>query len=229
MRLKWVDKTMFVTSYRGTSTDVLIAKEKENNDPEQKVHVQFSIRKEKFFQQMLGRTQEKENISLIMSKKRSNVYPCGREETWQRVNAQAPTRVTRCGQESQDTRTGERNARPMIVRRDKDVSQDQPPSPHITTRGSVPTHYHTMLRPPTLPQEAPSPHITTRGSVPTHYHARLLPHTLPQEAPSPHIITRGSVPTHYHTRLCPHTLPHEAPSPHITTRGSIPTHYHMRL
>ncbi|CAJ0943094.1 unnamed protein product, partial [Ranitomeya imitator] len=103
------------------------------------------------------------------------------------------------------------------------------PSPHITTRASVPTHYHARLRPPTLPREAPSTHITTRGSIQTHYHTRLRPHTLPHEAPSPHITTRGSVPTHYHARLHPHTLPHEAPSPHIITRGSVPTHYHMRL
>ncbi|CAJ0968006.1 unnamed protein product [Ranitomeya imitator] len=69
-----------------------------------------------------------------------------------------------------------------------------------------------------------SPHISTRGSVPTHYHTRLHPHKLSDEAPSPHITTRGSVPAHYHTKLRPHTLPHEAPSPHITTRGSILTH-----
>ncbi|CAJ0961923.1 unnamed protein product [Ranitomeya imitator] len=91
------------------------------------------------------------------------------------------------------------------------------PSSHITTRGSVPIHYHTKLRPHTLPHEAPSPHITTRGSVPTHYRMRLCPHTLPHKAPSPHISTRGSVPTHYHTRLPPHTLPHEALYTHITT------------
>ncbi|CAJ0939416.1 unnamed protein product [Ranitomeya imitator] len=103
------------------------------------------------------------------------------------------------------------------------------PSPHITTRGSVPTHYHTKLRPHTLPHEAPSPHITTRGSVPTHYHMRLCPHTLPHEAPSAHITTRGSVLTHYHMRLHPHTLPHEAPSSHINTQGSVPPHYHTRL
>ncbi|CAJ0945010.1 unnamed protein product, partial [Ranitomeya imitator] len=112
--------------------------------------------------------------------------------------------------------------------------------PHITTRGCVPTHYHTRLHPHTLPYEASSSHITTRGCVPPHYHTRLHPHTLPHEAPSPtlpheaaspHITTRGSipthyhmrlrcVPTHYHMRLCPHTLPHEVLSP---------THYHMRL
>ncbi|CAJ0962574.1 unnamed protein product [Ranitomeya imitator] len=96
------------------------------------------------------------------------------------------------------------------------------PSPHITTRGSVLTHYHTRLCPHTLPHDAPSPHITTRGSVPTHYHTRLRQHTLPHEAPSPHITTRGSIPTHYHTRLRQHTLPHEAPTPHITTRGCTP-------
>ncbi|CAJ0918503.1 unnamed protein product, partial [Ranitomeya imitator] len=60
-------------------------------------------------------------------------------------------------------------------------------------------------------------HITTRCSVPPHYHTKLRPHTLPHEAPSPHITTRGSVPTHYHTRLRPHTLTHKALSPHITT------------
>ncbi|CAJ0968820.1 unnamed protein product [Ranitomeya imitator] len=103
------------------------------------------------------------------------------------------------------------------------------PSTHITTRGSVPAHYHTRLRPHTLPHDAPSSHITTRGSVPAHYHTRLHPHTLPHEAPSPHITTQWSVLTHYHTMLHPHTLPHEAPSPHITTRGSVHTHYHMRL
>ncbi|CAJ0929255.1 unnamed protein product, partial [Ranitomeya imitator] len=121
------------------------------------------------------------------------------------------------------------------------------PSPHITTRGSIHTHYHMRLRPHTLSHEALSPHITTRGSVPPHYHMRLRPHTLPYEAQSPQITTRGSVLTHYHTRLRPHTLPHEAPStyyhtrlrphtlpheaasPHITTRRSVPTHYHTRL
>ncbi|CAJ0960662.1 unnamed protein product [Ranitomeya imitator] len=113
-------------------------------------------------------------------------------------------------------------------------------SPHITTRGCVPTHYHTRLRPHTLPHEAASPHITTRGFILTHYHTRLCPHTLPHEAASPHITTRGSaasphittwgsVPTHYHTRLRPHTLPHEPLSPYITIRGSVPTHYHMRI
>ncbi|CAJ0960258.1 unnamed protein product, partial [Ranitomeya imitator] len=102
-------------------------------------------------------------------------------------------------------------------------------STHIATRGSVPTHYHTRLRPHTLPHEAASTHIATRGSVPTHYHTRLRPHTLPHEAASTHIATRGSVPTHYHTRLRPHTLPHEAASTHIATQGSVPTHYHMRL
>ncbi|CAJ0935360.1 unnamed protein product, partial [Ranitomeya imitator] len=102
-------------------------------------------------------------------------------------------------------------------------------SPHITSRGSVPTCYHTRLCPHTLPQEAVSPHITTRGSVPPHYYTRLHPHTLPHEALSPHITTRGFVLTHYHTRLCPHTLPHEALSPHITTQGSVPPHYHTRL
>ncbi|CAJ0966744.1 unnamed protein product, partial [Ranitomeya imitator] len=94
-------------------------------------------------------------------------------------------------------------------------------SPHITTQGSVSTHYHTRLRPHTLPHKAPPLHITTRGSVPTHYHMRLHPHTLPHEALSPPITTRGSIPTHYHTMLRPPTLPHEAPSPHITTRGSF--------
>ncbi|CAJ0948248.1 unnamed protein product [Ranitomeya imitator] len=94
------------------------------------------------------------------------------------------------------------------------------PSPHIITRGSVLTHYHTWLRPHTLPHEAPSSHITTRGSLPTHYphkvpsphiitrgsvlthyHTWLRPHTLPHEAPSSHITTRGSLPTHYHTLI----------------------------
>ncbi|CAJ0950931.1 unnamed protein product [Ranitomeya imitator] len=95
--------------------------------------------------------------------------------------------------------------------------------------GSVPTHYHTRLRPHTLPHEAPSPHITTRGSIPTHYHTKLRPHTLPHDAPFSHITTRDSIPRHYHMRLCPHTLPHEAPSPQITSRGSVPPHYHTRL
>ncbi|CAJ0962813.1 unnamed protein product [Ranitomeya imitator] len=76
---------------------------------------------------------------------------------------------------------------------------------------ALPPHYHTKLRPHTLPNEAPSPHITTRGCVPTHYHTRLRPHIIPHEAPSPHITTRGSIPTHYHTRLRPPTLPHELP------------------
>ncbi|CAJ0952116.1 unnamed protein product [Ranitomeya imitator] len=89
------------------------------------------------------------------------------------------------------------------------------PSSHITTRGSVLTHYHTRLRPHTLPHEAPSSHITTRGSVPTHY---------THEAPSPHITTRGSVLTHYHTRLRPHTLPHEAPSPTLPHEAPLPYH-----
>ncbi|CAJ0967919.1 unnamed protein product [Ranitomeya imitator] len=93
------------------------------------------------------------------------------------------------------------------------------PSPHITTRGSIHTHYHMRLRPHTLPHEAPSPHITTRGSVPTHYHTMLRPHTLPHEAPSPHITTRGCVSPHYHMRLCPPILPHEAQSTHIATRA----------
>ncbi|CAJ0950063.1 unnamed protein product [Ranitomeya imitator] len=91
-------------------------------------------------------------------------------------------------------------------------SDERAPSPHITTRGSVPAHYHTRLRPHTLPHEAPSPHITTRGSILTHYHTRLRPHTLPHEAPSLHINTQGSIPPQYHTRPRPHTLPHEAAS-----------------
>ncbi|CAJ0930520.1 unnamed protein product, partial [Ranitomeya imitator] len=98
------------------------------------------------------------------------------------------------------------------------------PFPHITTRGSVPQHYHTRLRSPTLPHEAPFPHITTRGSVPPHYHTRFRSPTLPHEAPFPHITTRGSVPPHYHTRLRSPTLPHEASFPHITTRGSVSNH-----
>ncbi|CAJ0937099.1 unnamed protein product [Ranitomeya imitator] len=119
---------------------------------------------------------------------------------------------------------------------------------HITTynpvhthyhMSSILTHYHTRLRPHTLPHKAPSPHITTRCSVLTHYHTRLHPYTLPHEAPSTHITTRapvltyyhtmlqsthittrGSIPTNYLTRLRPHTLPHEA---------SVPTHYHTML
>ncbi|CAJ0942090.1 unnamed protein product [Ranitomeya imitator] len=111
----------------------------------------------------------------------------------------------------------DRRKRPLLLH--PHTLPHEAPSPHITTRGSFPTHYHTRLRPhslpheapsPTLPHEAPSPHITTRGSVPTHYHMRLRP-------------------PHYHTRLRPRTLPHEARSPHITTRGSVPPHYHTRL
>ncbi|CAJ0955961.1 unnamed protein product, partial [Ranitomeya imitator] len=69
------------------------------------------------------------------------------------------------------------------------------------------------LRPHTLPHEASSSRITTRGCVPTHYHTKLRPYTLPHEALSPHITTRGCVPTHYHTRFRPHTLPHETLPP----------------
>ncbi|CAJ0965520.1 unnamed protein product, partial [Ranitomeya imitator] len=75
--------------------------------------------------------------------------------------------------------------------------------PHTLPHVALSPHYHMRLRPHTLPHEAPSSHITTRGSVlthyhtklrpPTHYHTKLHPHTLPHEALSPHITTRGSV------------------------------------
>ncbi|CAJ0933413.1 unnamed protein product, partial [Ranitomeya imitator] len=106
---------------------------------------------------------------------------------------------------NEDT-AGESGGKPVLLR--FVLMKNHAPFPHTTTRGSVTSHYHTRLRPDTLPQEAPFPHITTRGSVTSHYHTRLRPNTLPQEAPSSHITTRGSIPTHYHMRLRPHTLPH---------------------